>query len=126
MELISKEVLCTLGVSSIHGVGVFAIRDIQKGQELFSFSEKYIPLEGLDDETLKLVLDRNVIYNDTKYVEHPNFDINYTCFMNHSNNPNSDGVVAVVDIEQGEEITEDYRHKDMSDMSKEHFKGLWN
>lgn len=124
----NQEILCKLGVSKIHGVGVFAIRDIKKGTELFKFTSAKIPLDykELDDKSLSVILDRNVIYNDTKEVEHPNFEINYTAFMNHSDDPNSDGVVALRDILEGEEITEDYRHDNMASISKEHFHFLWN
>lgn len=45
--------------------------------------------------------------------------------MNHSNNPNSNGWQAIRDIKDGEEITEDYRHPDMKEISKKHFKFLF-
>lgn len=35
---LNKTVWCKLGPSKIHGVGVFAIRDILKGQKLTDFS----------------------------------------------------------------------------------------
>lgn len=120
--MINEEVKCTLGVSEIHGVGVFAIRDIKKGEHLYPFTEADVELtEDISSRVLKVILDRNVIYKNTKTVEHPNLEVNYPAFMNHSNNPNSDGVYALKDIEEGEEITENYRHDDMSDASKKHF-----
>ena len=35
VDYLSKDVKTEIGVSSIDGVGVFAIRDIKKGEELF-------------------------------------------------------------------------------------------
>jgi SET domain-containing protein len=119
--MINKEVLCKLGLSKIHGIGVFAIRDIEKGSNLLHFTDSLIPLEGMDEKTLSVVLNRNVIYKDTVLVEHPNSEINYTAFMNHSDTPNSDGVFALQDIKEGDEITEDYRNDLMSETSKKYF-----
>ncbi|MEN9899177.1 MAG: hypothetical protein RLZZ152_221, partial [Pseudomonadota bacterium] len=52
LKHLQTEVYCRLGVSPIHGIGVFAIRDIPKGTQPlvsllkikeFSFSKKEIP-----------------------------------------------------------------------------------
>lgn len=119
--MINEEVFCKLGVSNIHGIGVFAIRDIKKGTNLIHFEEQLVPLDGMDLKTLSVVLNRNVIYKNTLMVEHPNCEINYTAFMNHSDTSNSDGVFALKDIKEGEEITENYRNNDMAEISKKHF-----
>lgn len=122
--MINEEVLCTLGVSKIHGIGVFAIRDIKKGANLINFENQIVPIDGMDEKTLSVVLNRNILYKTTLMVEHPNCEINYTAFMNHSDDPNSDGVFALRDIKEGEEITENYRHSEMAEVSKKHFKFL--
>ncbi len=119
--MISKEIKCNLGLSNIHGIGVFAIRDIKKGEHLFPVSERTIEIKDLDEKAMKVVLNRNVIYTTFSTVEHPNLEVNYTAFMNHSDNPNSDGSFALVSIKEGEEITESYRHENMSDISEKHF-----
>lgn len=126
---LNKEVKCNLGVSKIHGVGVFAIRDISKGEELFESSTEYIKvdLDELNPEVRRLILDRTVSYNTIDFiVKHPNREIDYQAFMNHSDDPNSDGQTALRDILSGEEITEDYRHQDMALVSREHFSFLNN
>lgn len=119
--MINKEVLCKLGLSNIHGIGVFAIRDIKKGTNLIHFTKAIVPLKGMDKKTLAVVLNRNVIYKDTLTVEHPNCEVNYTAFMNHSDTPNSDGVFAIEDIKEGQEITENYRNDSIATISKRHF-----
>ena len=119
--MISKEIKCNIGISKIHGIGVFAIRDIKKGESLFPISKTHLLLKELDNIALKQVLDRNVIYNNTKEVDHPSLEVNYTAFMNHSNTPNSNGIFALTNIKTGEEITEDYRHPNMAGISKKHF-----
>lgn len=124
MENLNKQVKCSLGVSNIHGIGVFAIRDITKGEELFKYNELYleVDIEKLEPCVKKVVLDRNVFYNKIKNViKHPNAEVDYVVFMNHSDNPNSDGVFALRDILSGEEIMETYRHEDISDISRKHF-----
>ncbi len=124
MISLNKQVKCSLGVSNTHGIGVFAIRDIAKGEELFEYDEIYldVDMEKLEPHVKKVVLDRNVFYNKIKNViKHPNAEVDYVVFMNHSDNPNSDGVFALRDILSGEEIMETYRHEDMSDISRKHY-----
>lgn len=123
-QILNKEVKCLLGVSNTHGIGVFAIRDIKEGEELFKYSELYLEVdtEKLEPSVRKIVLDRNVFYNKIKNViKHPNAEVDYVVFMNHSDNPNSDGVFALRDILSGEEIMETYRHEQMSDISRKHY-----
>lgn len=72
-----EDIKCTLGISKIHGIGVFAIRNINKGEELFGYSDRYITITSKEIETIpekvkNLILDRYVIYQDTTTIEHPN------------------------------------------------------
>ncbi len=129
-EIMLEDIKCNLGVSKIHGIGVFAVRNINKGEELFGYSERYLTLtskeiESLPEKVKNLILDRYVIYQDTTIIEHPNTEINYVSFMNHSHDPNSNGWQAIRDIKEGEEITEVFIHPDMHEISKQHFKFLF-
>lgn len=114
---INSEVWATLGVSKISGIGVIAIRDIPKGT-IFTKSQdemwRYYELSG--KAFMKLLKPiRNIILDRTQQSQrekikfrHPNCMARLQSFMNHSENPNSDGVKTLVDIKAGEEITENY------------------
>lgn len=124
---INNSVKCKLAASPIHGVGVFAIYDIQKGDKLFlrpseSFFDKppraynlsYASLSKLLPEVRQLLLERwPSIINGSIFVS-PN-DMAVLCtFVNHSDDPNYDIDTdsALRDIKGGEEITENYRLMD--------------
>ena len=101
--------------SPIGGVGVFAIRDISKGQKLycnffpFQFSLPYSSFGKLFPEVRELLLERwPTITMGSKFF-YPE-----TClqaYINHSQEPNYDCVndIALKDIKVGEEVTEDYK-----------------
>ena len=108
-------VLTKIAPSSIHGVGVFALRDIKKGQILYAdilmklYTLPYQEFHRLIPEVGDIILERfPQVINGSKFL-YP--DTRIQAFMNHSGTPNYDAVkdVALADIEQGEEITEDYR-----------------
>lgn len=133
MSNIENIVKCKLDLSNIHKIGVFAVKDIKKGEELFiinpiSFSLTREEFEEIPTEIKEIILDRNVFYKEDENIEftNPNMDINYICFLNHSDNPNSTGTIALRDIKKGEEITESYLNAnlELDDISKNHFKFL--
>ena len=108
-------VLTKIAPSSIHGVGVFALRDIKKGQILYAdilmklYTLPYQEFHRLIPEVGDIILERfPQVINGSKFL-YP--DTRIQAFMNNSGTPNYDAVkdVALADIEQGEEITEDYR-----------------
>ncbi len=123
---LNRTVYCKLGPSKIHGVGVFAIRDIPKGQQLTDYTLDDVVNEK-EYETLSmslaeftyvlpsiqaLILDRLTLDKERNkeiiYCISPNRDQILQSFMNHSNTPNSDGNFALRDIKAGEEVTEDF------------------
>ncbi len=114
---LNNEVRCTLKPSKIHGVGVFTLRDIKKGERLYvspSSSEHrwynipFESLEALRPEIRSLILERWPLILHGASFDGPN-NIRLMSFMNHSDKPNSKYDLALRDISEGEEITEDYR-----------------
>jgi SET domain-containing protein len=101
--------------SPIHGVGVFALHAVQKGQQLFTdmapilFTLPHDQFCKLRPEVSSLVLERwpNIVTGS--HFLYPETRIQ--AFMNHSDNPNYDAVndISLREISAGEEITEDYR-----------------
>lgn len=87
--------------SKVHGLGLFASRDIRKGERIihggpnWSFQKEWI-------EYTKTAKERSLNFHD-KY-----------CMVNHSEAPNiirkgkNLNMIACVDIKEGEEILEDY------------------
>ncbi len=134
IKYLNETVWCKLGSSPIHGVGVFAIRDISKGQELsdnYYNSEHKVYDMTLDEfnnilpDIKALILDRTLYPKDTTTfkVFSPNNDQILQSFINHAHNANSDGIRAIRDIKRGEEITEDYTVlvSDLSELNKSNF-----
>ena len=140
-QYLNDSVWCRIGVSSLHGVGVFAIRDIQKGtkltdhtlQDIFDSEKNRVFVLSHEEfsqilpEIRSLILDRQILdrqtHKDHIYFMSPNNDVALQSFMNHSEEPNSDGEHALQDIKKGEEITENFKHvvTDMHQLSKDHF-----
>ena len=106
----------TLGVSKVHGVGVFALRNIQKGRNVFAdrmpkvYNIPYSSFGKLLPEVKKMILERwpNVMHGE-RFI-YP--DARLLSFMNHgygedaNYDPETD--TALRDIQEGEEILENY------------------
>lgn len=135
-EHLNNTVWATLKPSPIHGIGVFAIRDIPKGTLITDYCvwDKKPPVfEVSREDFLKilpevrgLILDRMIFREGHPIVfPSPNNDQHLRSFMNHSDNPNSDGERALVDIQKGEEITEDFSSfYALHELSKTHYSWL--
>lgn len=102
--------------SKVHGVGVFAIRDIKKGQKLYAdlvpciYNLPYSNFKFLFESVRELLLERwpNIV-NGSAFL-YP--DARMQAYMNHSDTPNYDAVndLALKTIKAGDEIFEDYRN----------------
>lgn len=126
VKMLNETVKCTLRPST-HGVGVFAIRDIKKGEVLTDYTyqdlnkkKEFIFLERdqfmlINKNIREVILDRVLYEKDTPILAflHPNEDAYLMTFMNHSATPNSNGEVALCDIKKGEEVTFDYHYSRM-------------
>ena len=122
---LSKNIKTKLGVSSIHGVGVFAIKDINAGENVFPIWEGesfmyIIPNERLSDipNAVLELLDMYFINDDLGFkiirlFKGMNFLFHGTSFCNSAypskENTNVDITgIALRDIKAGEEILEWY------------------
>lgn len=141
VEYLNNSVFATLKPSPIHGIGVFAIRDIKKGGLITDYSIHTINNCGFlklsEDEMMELVpevreliLDHSMFIADQRsfYFYSPNMEVCLQSFMNHSTDANSNGVFALRDIAAGEEVTEDYtklfKEKAPHPMIKKHYQWL--
>lgn len=115
IDLLNSRVKTRLAPSEIHGVGVFAMRDLFKGEKLYAndapfvYSLTYTDLKKLRKEVREILLEQwpNII-NGSRFA-YPSTNIQ--AHMNHSEQNNYDAIndVVITDIKKGEEITEDYR-----------------
>lgn len=117
IEKLNSQVKCTLAPSKIHGIGVFALRDIKKGEKLHCISlvrKSYeLDEDGLSrllPEVRKIILQRWPLARLGNRFVCPNDDARLISFMNHAEDPNYDlySDLAFRDIKKGEEITEHY------------------
>ena len=120
---LNNEVRCKLGVSKIHGIGVIALRNIQKGKRCYAtpnvipkfYNIPFGSLNKLLPEVKELVLQRWASIVNGSVFQSPNDDAGLLFFMNHdSHNSNYDIVsdTATQNIYEGEELKENYRLMD--------------
>lgn len=119
-QSLNDTVWCTIKPSKIHGVGIFAIRDIKKGQAMFCQGAGGLwlktDLSKVEPEIRKLIVQRWPMEKDGYPFLSPNDDGIMTSFMNYSEDFNYSEMTdsALRDIKKGEEITKDYgNYKDI-------------
>jgi SET domain-containing protein len=112
-------VYARLAPSKLHGVGVFAIRNIRKGIEIFpGVDDKIVWVDPAKIKNLPAAIRRLYedfgIYKDGKIGCPTNFNLlNASCYINHSDLPNlrldnNYRAYAARNIKKGEELTLDY------------------
>lgn len=116
---LNTNVKCKIGPSKIHGVGVIAMRRINKGEQLHCKPKKFarwydIPYSNFNElapEIRELILQRWASVVNGSHFLSPNDDAIMLVYMNHLDDPNYDVATdcAIKDIAEGEEVTEDYR-----------------
>lgn len=117
IELLNNTLTARIGASKVHGVGVFAIRDIEKGETLYChgitpdwYSLSFEDCDNLRPEVKEILLERwPSIRNGSDFL-YP--DVWLMSYVNHSDDPNTMDDIAIRDIKKGEEITKDYRVMD--------------
>lgn len=118
---LEKEVYCRLGVSPIHGIGVFAVRDIPKGAYPL---KSYIRIKEMDISKQDIkhlpqgVRDQidTFCYYDRKKVSIPRIGLNtfdMAIYLNHSKKPNlrfkkNGSLECLHDVKKGDEMFIDY------------------
>jgi len=119
-----KNTYCRLGPSKIHGVGVFAVRNIPAGTNPFKGLErrrwykfKMEELKHLDGAVLKMIDDFFGFEKDgTVFLPECGLNgIDISFFLNSSSSPNLKTIdggsvfIALREIKKGEELTVDYK-----------------
>ena len=114
-QFLNNTVWATLAPSKTHGIGVFAIRDIPKGQKLYCypFARTTLELKTLDGilpEIRDIIIQRHPLATKGGEFMSPNDDSVLIVFMNHADTPNYDKETdtTLIDIKKGDEIFEDY------------------
>jgi SET domain-containing protein len=115
------KVFTRLGQSKIHGIGVFAIVDIEKNTHLFEFDNtefvwvKRGEIENVSEKIKKLYEDFCPTRNNGNLLGCPaNFNqLTMAWYINHSDDPNVEpdsdyNFTAIKRISDGEELTIDY------------------
>ena len=120
MTLVHDNCYTRIQLSLIHGVGVFAIKDIPKGIFIFGEEdEKFVKvlksdIFDLDYEVKRLYKDFCVLENGYYYCPISFNRMDSSWYLNHSENPNvdckKDGYLfySLRDIKKGEELTVNY------------------
>lgn len=123
LKELANETFVTLKPSTIHGIGVFALKDIPKGcRDIFSKNEinwVKIPItdvEQLPDHSKNLVETYCLYDEDHYFVPSHGFKmIDMVNFLNHSSNPNiipideGEQYEALIDIPAGTELLVNYK-----------------
>ena len=115
IDELNSRVKVRVAPSKIHGVGIFALRDISKGEKLYGdhfpvmYNIPYSSFGKLLPEVKEFLLERWPQVINGSLFAYP--DTHLQAFCNHSFKNNYDGKadIALKDIPAGVEITEDYR-----------------
>jgi len=121
LQHLESEVFCKLGVSPIHGIGVFAVRAIPKGINPLKSYLRFKEID-IDKKTIRK-LPKGVrsqidmfCYYDKKNVSIPSIGLNsfdLAVYLNHSKQPNlrfkKNGTLeSLKNIAEGDELFIDY------------------
>lgn len=114
-RLLNEYIKTYIAPSDIQGVGVFAMRDLKKGESLYAdmapklFNLEYKYFDDLLPEIKEYLLGRWPQVINGSAFGFP--DTRIQAFVNHSDEPNYDAAMDILlkDVKKGEEITEDYK-----------------
>ena len=120
IDWLNDRVKVYIAPSKIHGIGVFALKDLKKEERLYLIPENpertwftvpYSRFKDLNSAVREIVLARwPSVINGSAFLA-PNDDVWMSSFINHSDGFNyvQDLDVVIEDVNKDEEITEDYR-----------------
>ena len=111
IQQLNNEVYCKLAPSTLHGIGVFAIRTIPKDTPINFTTQTNIQLHSFHQlnklrPEIKKIIQQS--HQSSTNFTHPNKNQSYISFMNHAKSPNTTGYTTLRKIKKGEELTEDY------------------
>jgi len=116
---LNSQVKCVIRPSPVHGVGVFAIRDILKGERVYCrpnlyrkwYKVAYSNFNKLFPEVREVIMGRWPSVINGSLFWSPVDDAAMILFMNHSEDSNYDNVTDTVsrDVKKGEELFENYK-----------------
>ena len=120
IDYLNDRIRCYIAPSKIHGIGVFALRNLKAGENLYIFPENqertwftvpYSRFKDLNSDVRNIILMRwPSVINGSAFLA-PNDDVWMGSFVNHADDFNYDqkADVVVKDIPAHSEITESYR-----------------
>lgn len=124
LKELAEETFITLRPSTVHGIGVFALRDIPKGcKTIFSRNVGNwikVPIQDIEQlpEASRNLVETYCLYDETDYYL-PDYGfkvMDMVNYLNHSSDPNvisvNDGEYfeSLRDIAEGEELFVNYGH----------------
>jgi hypothetical protein len=115
IDELNYRVKIRIAPSPLGGVGVFAMRNLHKGEQLFAdempraYKLPYEHFDKLSPEVAELLLERWPLIVGGSAFFYP--DARMQAYMNHSDEPNYDNKTDCLlkDVPKGGEILEDYR-----------------
>ena len=125
IKYLKNEIYFKLAESSVHGVGIFAIKDIPKGTDIYIEFNDDVPkektnymfklelnkMESIPLSVRKMWSGYAVTSGNFQFIYlPPNYKTFHSLWMNHSDDPNFNAItkLTIKDIKEGEEIFEDY------------------
>lgn len=118
VDELNQRVLTRIAPSKIHGVGLFALRDLPKGLKLHAdalprvYDLPYSHFSKLFPEVKSLLIERWPSVSVKHGAKFAFPDTRIQAYMNHSDDPNYSNITDTMlkDVKAGEEITENYRN----------------
>ncbi len=115
VNLLNDIVKVKIAPSPIHGVGVFAIRDLKKGEQMeldaipHQFDVPFSMFKDLRKDVREILLNFFPLIVGGSHFLYP--VTRMTAFLNHSEKPNYDAKTDKIirKVKAGEELTEDYK-----------------
>lgn len=115
IDVLNDSVILKLAPSDVHGIGLFAMRDIKKDTNLYTdaipraFDLPYKKFSKLRPDVREELVSHWPRISEDKAFLYP--DCKRSSYINHSDNPNYDLDTdqAIKDIKAGEEILADYK-----------------
>ncbi len=115
IEFLNEITKLKIAPSLIHGVGIFATRDLKEGEKVYAdiiaymFDVPYERFSELRPDVAERLLGHFPLVLKGSHFLYPTARM--LAYCNHADEPNYDAVkdIMLKDVKEGDEITEDYR-----------------